>query len=102
MFARLVTIGGSREQVDECVRIGTEKILPQLKRLDGFEGSLILGNRRSGEIVTVSLWESEEAMCATEGASYWLRAFGAEAAGGEVTGLDRYEVVSSEAWRARP
>jgi hypothetical protein len=41
-------------------------------------------------------------MCATEGASYWLRAFGAEAAGAEVTGLDRYEVVSSEAWRARP
>jgi hypothetical protein len=52
--------------------------------------------------VAVTLWESEEAMRATEGADYWLRAFGAEVAGGEVTGLDRYEVVSSEAWRARP
>jgi len=31
-----------------------------------------------------------------------LRAFGAEDAGGEVTGLERYEVVSSEAWRAQP
>jgi heme-degrading monooxygenase HmoA len=102
MFARLVTIGGRREQLDEFVRIGTEKVLPQLKRLDGFEGSLLLANRRSGEIVAVSLWESEGAMRATEGASYWLRAFGAEAAGGEVTGLDRYEVVSSEAWRAQP
>jgi hypothetical protein len=28
--------------------------------------------------------------------------FGAEAAGGEVTGLERYEVVFSEAWRAQP
>jgi hypothetical protein len=55
IFARLVTIGGSREQLDELVRIGTEKVLPQLKRLDGFEGSLILANRRSGEIVAVSL-----------------------------------------------
>jgi hypothetical protein len=52
--------------------------------------------------VAVTLWESEEAMRATEGPSYWLRAFGAEAAGGEITGLDRYEVVSSEAWRAQP
>jgi hypothetical protein len=47
--------------------------------------------------VAVSLWESEEAVRATEGPSYWLRAFGAEAAGGEVTDLDMYEVVSSEA-----
>jgi heme-degrading monooxygenase HmoA len=94
---RLVTIEGSREQLDEFVRIGTEKILPQPKRLDGFEGPLILANRRSGEIVAVSLWESEEAMRATEGSDYWLRAFGAEVVGGEVTGLHRYEVVSLEA-----
>ena len=51
--------------------------------------------------MAVTLWESEEALRATEGADYWLRAFGAEA-GGEVTGLDRYEVISSEAWRAQP
>ena len=56
----------------------------------------------ASEIVAVSLWESEEAVYATEGPSYWLRAFGVEAAGGEVTGLKRYEVVSSEAWRAHP
>jgi hypothetical protein len=77
-------------------------VLPQLKRLEDFEGSLVLANRRSGEIVAMTLWESEEALRATEGASHWLRAFGAEAAGGEVTGLERYEVVSSEAWQARP
>jgi heme-degrading monooxygenase HmoA len=100
MFARLVTIGGLREQVDEFARIGTEKVLPQLNRLEGFEGSLVLANRRSGEIVTVTLWQSEEALRASEEATYWLRAFSAEAAGGEVTGLDRYEVVSAEPWRA--
>ena len=36
-------------------------------QLDGFEGSLILANRRSDEIATVTNWESEEAICATEG-----------------------------------
>jgi heme-degrading monooxygenase HmoA len=81
---------------------GRRRSCRNLSGWDGFEGSLVLANRRSGEIVAVTLWESEEAMRATEGASYWLRAFGAEAAGGEVTGLERYEVVSSEAWRAQP
>ena len=93
---------GRRERVDEFARLGTEKVLPQLKRLEGFEGSLVLANPQSGEIVTVTLWESEAAMRATEGVTYWLRAFSAEAAGGEVTGLERYEVVSSEPWRAHP
>jgi hypothetical protein len=56
----------------------------------------------SSENAPSTLWECEEAMRATEGASYWLRAFGAEAASGEVSGLERYEVVSSEARRAWP
>ena len=38
MFARLVTIGGRREQLDEFARIGAEKVLPQLKRQDGSKG----------------------------------------------------------------
>jgi heme-degrading monooxygenase HmoA len=82
--------------------VGSVEPLPLHKWLDGFEGSLVLANRRSSEIVTVTLWESEEALRATEGTSYRLCAFSAEAAGGEVTGLERYEVVSSEAWQAQP
>ena len=39
---------------------------------------------------------SEEAMRRSEEASYWFRAFSAEVAGGEVTSVERYEVVFSE------
>jgi heme-degrading monooxygenase HmoA len=41
-----------------------ESVEPLLlhKRLDGFEGSLALATRRSGEIATVTNWESEEAL----------------------------------------
>ena len=92
---------GARTDTSEQHAESVEPLLLHM-RLDGFERSLALATRRSGEIATVTNWESEEALRTTEGATYWLRAFGAEAAGGEVTGLDRYEVVSSEAWRARP
>lgn len=94
MFARMFTIEGRREQLDEFARIGEKKVLPALRRLDGFGGLLVLTKRRYGKILVFTLWESREAMRGGEEASQWFRAFGAEAAGGEVTSVERYEVVS--------
>jgi heme-degrading monooxygenase HmoA len=89
VFARTFTIEGRHEQFDGFARAGQEKVLPALRRLEGFEGLLVLANRQNGKILVVTLWESEEA-------SHWFRAFVAEAAGGEATDVERYEVVYSE------
>jgi len=64
--------------------------------LDGFGGLLVLTNHQNGKILVVTLWEGEEAMRGGEEASYWFCAFSAEVAGGEVTDVERYEVVFSE------
>jgi heme-degrading monooxygenase HmoA len=96
VFARMFTIEGRREQLDEFSRVGEKKILWALQRFEGFEGLLVLANHQDGQILIVTLWESEEAMRRSEEASYWFRAFSAEVAGGEVTSVERYEVVFSE------
>ena len=96
MFARMFTIEGRSEQVDEFGRAGEKNVLPALQRLDGFEGLLVLADRQNGKIQIATLWESEDAMRDGEEASYWFRAFSAEVAGGEVTSVRRYEVVYSE------
>ncbi len=96
VFARMFTIEGRRERFDGFARAGEEKILPALRRLDGFEGLLVLADRQNGKILVVTLWESEKAMRGGEAASHWFRAFGAEVAGGEVAEVERYEVVYSE------
>jgi heme-degrading monooxygenase HmoA len=101
VFARMFTIEGRREQLDEFSRLGEENVLPVLQRFDGFEGLLVLANHQNGKILVVTLWKSEEAMRGGEEASYWLRAFSAEAAGGEVTDVERYEVIYSENGEAR-
>ncbi|CAA9394605.1 MAG: hypothetical protein AVDCRST_MAG55-287 [uncultured Rubrobacteraceae bacterium] len=101
MFVRMFTIEGRREQLDEFAGIGEKKVLPALRRLDGFGGLLVLTKRRNGKILVLTLWESREAMRAGEEASGWFRAFGAEAVGGDVTGVERYEVVFSETGRAQ-
>ena len=96
MFARMFTIEGRREQLDEFSRLGEEKVVPALQRFDGFEGLLVLANHQNGKILVVTLWKSEEAMRGGEEASHWFRAFSAKVAGGKVTDVERYEVVSSE------
>lgn len=103
MFARITTYKeGSPERVDEFCHAVVENILPALRRFDGFEGVLVLTDRQSGKVLTVVLWESEEAMRASEESAHWFRAYGAEAAGERVTGVERCEVVFSEVRRAQP
>ena len=96
MYARVSTFEGSPERVDDLVHAIVEKVLPQLRRLDGFSGVLALADRQSGKAVAVMLWQSEQAMRVSEEASYWFRRYSAEAANETVTGVERYEVVFSE------
>jgi heme-degrading monooxygenase HmoA len=79
-----------------CSLTPARKILPALHRFDGFEGLLVLANGQKGKVLVVTLWESEEAMRSGEEAAYWFRVFSAEAASGEVTDVERYEVIYSE------
>jgi heme-degrading monooxygenase HmoA len=101
LFARTFTIEGRCERLDDFARVGYEKVLPALRRLDGFEGLLVLANHENGKVLVVTMWESEEALRGGEEASHWFRLFGAEAAGGEVTDVERYEVVYSETGGSR-
>ena len=96
MFARVTTFEGPREHVDEFRHAVVEHMLPALRRLEGYHGVLVLADRKGGKVLGVSLWESEEAMGASEESAYWFRAYGAEAASERVTSVQRYEVSFSE------
>jgi heme-degrading monooxygenase HmoA len=96
VFARMFTIEGRREQLNEFSRLGEKKVLPTLKRFEGFGGLLVLANRQDGKVIVTTFWENEEAMRGGEEASYWFRTFSADVTGGQVTSVERYEVVYSE------
>ena len=102
MFARVSEFEARPEQLDKMKREGVEHVMPALKIQEGFNGGLVLTNRRSGKVLAVALWESEQAMDATEEAAHWLRAFGAETAGGMLKGVERYEVFFLEVEDTRP
>jgi len=95
MFARVSTYESRPEQLDEMHHEGVEHVLPALKMQDGYRGGLVLADRQSGKVLAVTLWESEQAMDATEDASQWLRIFSAESSGGTISSVQRYEVLFS-------
>jgi heme-degrading monooxygenase HmoA len=66
--------------------------VPQAKQLDGFNRMIALGDRQSGKLLGITFWESEEAMRASEEAANRLRSETAEASGGTIAGVERYEV----------
>ena len=102
MYARIGTIQGAPDKVDDVTRQTQEQTLPQLQKMEGFKGFIALGDRQSGKMLGVSFWESEEALRATHEATSSVRSGAAEAADGIVAGVEEYEVFVNEAPSAGP
>src|SRR2546423_13249729 len=93
MFARVSTFQGPPDQTAEGIRIARERILPAAKLMDGFKGIYLLFDRESGKSLSVTLWETEEDMRASEEAANRVRAESADTSGETVVGVERYEVA---------
>jgi heme-degrading monooxygenase HmoA len=61
-YVRVVRIKGDPTKVDEHIRLWTQDILPLLKKQPGFTGASLTGNRKTGDGLSVSYWESEATM----------------------------------------
>jgi heme-degrading monooxygenase HmoA len=92
VYARVSIFEGSADQLDEMLRQAREQVLPWAKQMDGFKGLIALGDRQSGKTLGITLWESEEAMHASEEDANRMRTETAEASGEQVAGVERYEV----------
>ena len=102
MYARVTTIQGSPDKMDDATRHFQEQALPQLQKMEGFKGFVALGDRQSGKMLGVAFWESEEALRATEQAASSVRSGAADAFGGIVASVEEYEVLVNEAPSAGP
>jgi heme-degrading monooxygenase HmoA len=97
MYARVSTIQGTTDQIDEGIDRIRDTTIPAVKAIDGFKGICSLVDRQTGKGLTITLWESEAALQASEEEANRLRS---EAAGnlgatGEPT-VERYEVAVYE------
>lgn len=96
MHARVSTINGTSDQVDAGISNFRENVVP-FTREDGGKGSLLLVDRQTGKVIAITLWESEEALAASEEKANQLRAQAAEQGGAsQAPTVERYEVAVFE------
>ncbi len=73
MFARVSTIQGKQEQIDEGIRHYREQVLPAARKMAGFKGAYLLVDRKSGKNLGITLWETEKDLQASAAAADKLR-----------------------------
>jgi len=66
MQARLLRMQVRPERIDDAARIFAEEVVPGCRVQAGFRGALFLVDRKLGECLPVTLWETEAEMMATE------------------------------------
>lgn len=100
MWVRMSTFQGSADQTDdeieESLKALRENILPTARQMAGFQGVMSLSDRSSGKGMTLTFWESEEAMKASEEAANQLRQQAAEETRDAIAGVERFEVLIFE------
>jgi heme-degrading monooxygenase HmoA len=93
MFARVTTTQGSPDQFDQTVRYVQEQLIPSVKGMPGLKGAYWLGDRQAGKGLSITLWESAEAMQASEKMASQVRTQAVQATAGSLQSVERYEVV---------
>ncbi len=74
MFARVSTIQGKKEQVDQGISHYREQMVPAARNMAGFKGAYLLVDRKSGKSMGITLWDTEKNLQASAAAADKLRA----------------------------
>jgi heme-degrading monooxygenase HmoA len=94
MFARIGTWQGTPDELERWITRAREHVKPSIRQDAGLAAVYWLVDRARGKGLIVTLWESEDAMRASEQARAQRQAGTSVATGAAVT-TDRYEVVDS-------
>ena len=97
MYARVSMVSAvSPDRAEQGISEFRDKVAPWVREQGG-KGAIMLVDRISGNGVAITLWDSEEAMRASENAADELRRGAAEAMGSPAPPqVERYEVAVFE------
>jgi hypothetical protein len=102
MYVRVTTIELNPERIYAAIRQFQDQTLPQVRKLQGFEGASLLVNREGGKAMAFTYWTDREALdSSTETANRVRNQFVEDAHGARVASVEVYEVALEEG-RARP
>ena len=95
MHARVTTISGNAADADAGIDTFRANVVPYAR--EHGKGAILLLDRQNGEAISITLWEDEEAMRASEESANSLRAQAVDQMGATQTPtVGRYEVAVFE------
>ncbi len=81
MFARVSTILGKPERVEDGIRNYKEEMIPSAKKMAGFKQALFMVDRKTGKMVSITFWDTEKNLRESTSAADKLRAQGVQHSG---------------------
>lgn len=96
MYARVSRYEVPTDRLEEDIR-GAEATERRVAAMPGALGLYYLVDRQSGRTMSITLWDSEQAMHDSEMEASQLRNKTSGAVAATITGIERYEVVAQPA-----
>jgi heme-degrading monooxygenase HmoA len=97
-FARMTTMAGDPSRVDDSIVLVREKVRPVTLDIEGNRGLLSMVDRVHGTGVTLTFWESEAAMRASEATADEIRDDASATLEMAIVSVERCEVLVDERW----
>ena len=91
-FARLA-IYDIPEDMQAEARAGFEQAIERIRDVAGLHEAYLLVGTESGRAVTITFWESSEAMAASRVVASRVRTEAATAVDGEIVSVEEFEIV---------
>ena len=88
MFARVSTYRGDGDRLLQ----GFAEVTGPLEAIDGFSRAYFMVDRESGKGMSITIWDSEEALNASAAKADELRSQGAQAGGAQIESVEHYEI----------
>jgi heme-degrading monooxygenase HmoA len=88
MFARVSTYRGDGDRLLQ----GFADVTEPLEGIDGFSHAYFMVDRESGKGMSITIWESEDALQASVAQADELRSKGAAAGGASIESVEHYEI----------
>jgi heme-degrading monooxygenase HmoA len=66
MFARILRIQTHLDKIDEAAKLFENQVIPYVKTFKGYVGAKFLADRKTGNCVLMTYWETEADLLETE------------------------------------
>jgi len=96
--ARVTVLTGAAESIDDSIEKSRGDTLPKVRAIDGNVGAIGLADRDNGRVSMITLWDSPDAMQASEQEANQLRERTAEIGNQKIANVARYDVSTAQSF----